>query len=110
MRGSETPQPDTRTRQGRGDIHPRRRCQPGGAVTALPFLAFEWTTQARVMHARQRSAVQKTDVPQCEISGLGFLLLCTLPSTVQSSIAFTSIAGGNVPAAVCAASASSLIG
>jgi len=22
------------------------------------------------MHARQRSAVQKTDVPQCEISGL----------------------------------------
>jgi sodium/bile acid cotransporter 7 len=41
---------------------------------------------------------------------LGFLLLCTLPSTVQSSIAFTSIAGGNVPAAVCAASASSLLG
>jgi sodium/bile acid cotransporter 7 len=29
---------------------------------------------------------------------------------VQSSIAFTSIAGGNLPAAVCAASASSLIG
>jgi len=41
---------------------------------------------------------------------LGLLLLCTLPSTVQSSIAFTSIAGGNVPAAVCAASASSLLG
>jgi sodium/bile acid cotransporter 7 len=41
---------------------------------------------------------------------LGLLFLCTLPSTVQSSIAFTSIAGGNVPAAVCAASASSLIG
>ena len=41
---------------------------------------------------------------------LGLLLLCTLPSTVQSSIAFTSIAGGNVPAAICAASASSLIG
>ena len=40
----------------------------------------------------------------------GFLFLCTLPSTVQSSIAFTSIARGNVPAAVCAASASSLIG
>ena len=40
----------------------------------------------------------------------GLLLLCTLPSTVQSSIAFTSIAGGNVPAAVCAASASSLLG
>jgi sodium/bile acid cotransporter 7 len=40
----------------------------------------------------------------------GVLFLCTLPSTVQSSIAFTSIAKGNVPAAVCAASASSLIG
>src|SRR5205823_12179807 len=64
----------TRTRQGRGDIHRRRRCQPGGAVTALPFVAFEWATQARVMHARQRSAVQKTDVPQCEISGLGHKL------------------------------------
>ena len=41
---------------------------------------------------------------------LGLLFLCTLPSTVQSSIAFTSIARGNVPAAVCAASASSLLG
>lgn len=41
---------------------------------------------------------------------VGILFLCTLPSTVQSSIAFTSIARGNVPAAVCSASASSLIG
>ena len=41
---------------------------------------------------------------------VGILFLCTLPSTVQSSIAFTSIARGNVPAAVCAASASSLLG
>jgi solute carrier family 10 (sodium/bile acid cotransporter), member 7 len=40
----------------------------------------------------------------------GVLYLCLLPSTVQSSIAFTSIAGGNVPAAVCSASASNLIG
>jgi solute carrier family 10 (sodium/bile acid cotransporter), member 7 len=40
----------------------------------------------------------------------GILFLCTLPSTVQSSIAFTSIAKGNVPAAVCSASASSLLG
>src|SRR6266404_2296751 len=38
------------------------------------------------------------------------LFLCTLPSTVQSSIAFTSIARGNVSAAICAASASSLLG
>ena len=40
----------------------------------------------------------------------GILFLTLLPSTVQSSIAFTSIAGGNVPAAVCSASASNLIG
>lgn len=40
----------------------------------------------------------------------GVLFLTLLPSTVQSSIAFTSIARGNVPAAVCAASASSLLG
>jgi solute carrier family 10 (sodium/bile acid cotransporter), member 7 len=41
---------------------------------------------------------------------LGVLFLCALPSTVQSSIAFTSIARGNVPAAVCAATASNLLG
>jgi sodium/bile acid cotransporter 7 len=40
----------------------------------------------------------------------GVLFLCLLPSTVQSSIAFTSIAHGNVPAAVCSASASNVIG
>lgn len=41
---------------------------------------------------------------------MGMLYVCMLPSTVQSSIAFTSIAGGNVAAAVCAASVSSLLG
>lgn len=41
---------------------------------------------------------------------LGVLYVCTLPSTVQSSIAFTSMAGGSVPAAVVSASMSSLIG
>ncbi|MDF1485529.1 bile acid:sodium symporter [Ramlibacter sp. H39-3-26] len=40
----------------------------------------------------------------------GVLYLCVLPSTVQSSIAFTSIARGNIPAAVCSASASTLLG
>lgn len=40
----------------------------------------------------------------------GVLYLCVLPGTVQSAIAFTSIARGNVPAAVCAASASSVLG
>ena len=40
----------------------------------------------------------------------GFLFMCFLPSTVQSSIAFTSVAHGNVAGAVCSASFSNLIG
>ncbi|WP_405387248.1 bile acid:sodium symporter [Streptomyces sp. NBC_01102] len=40
----------------------------------------------------------------------GFLFLCLVPSTIQSSIAFTSMARGNVPAAICAGSFSSLAG
>lgn len=41
---------------------------------------------------------------------IGILFLTLLPSTVQSSIAFTGIAGGNVPAALCSASVSNLVG
>lgn len=41
---------------------------------------------------------------------IGVLYMCALPGTVQSAIAFTSIAKGNIPAAVCSASASSLLG
>ncbi len=41
---------------------------------------------------------------------LGILYLCVLPSTVQSSIAFTSMAGGNVSAAIVSASASNIFG
>jgi len=40
----------------------------------------------------------------------GLLFVSLLPSTVQSSIAFTSIARGNVPAALCSASISNLAG
>jgi sodium/bile acid cotransporter 7 len=40
----------------------------------------------------------------------GVVLLCAAPSTVQSSIALTSIARGNVAAAICSASFSSLVG
>jgi sodium/bile acid cotransporter 7 len=40
----------------------------------------------------------------------GLILLTALPSTVQASIAFTSVAGGNVPSALCSASASNLLG
>ncbi|WP_375419946.1 bile acid:sodium symporter family protein [uncultured Sphingomonas sp.] len=47
-------------------------------------------------------------LPPLVLQGLLFLTL--LPSTVQSSIAFTAIARGNVAAAVCSASFSNLIG
>jgi sodium/bile acid cotransporter 7 len=40
----------------------------------------------------------------------GLLFLCIVPSTVQSSIALTSTARGNVPAAICAGTYSSLVG
>jgi sodium/bile acid cotransporter 7 len=41
---------------------------------------------------------------------LGVLYLCVLPATVQSAIAFASIARGNIAAAICSASASTLLG
>ena len=41
---------------------------------------------------------------------VGILYLCALPATVQSAIAFVSMARGNIPAAVCSASASTLLG
>ncbi|MEU9092066.1 bile acid:sodium symporter family protein [Streptomyces sp. NPDC048428] len=40
----------------------------------------------------------------------GLLFLCVLPSTVQSAVAFTSLARGNVAAAICSSSFSSLLG
>ncbi len=40
----------------------------------------------------------------------GVLFLCALPSTVQSSIAFTSIARGNIAGTVASAAASNLLG
>ncbi|MDO5698650.1 MAG: bile acid:sodium symporter family protein [Dermatophilus congolensis] len=45
-----------------------------------------------------------------EVLLAGMLYLCVIPSTVQSSIAFTSIAKGNVAGAIVSASASNLIG
>src|SRR5690606_24632060 len=41
---------------------------------------------------------------------MGILFLCCLPATMQSAIAFTSIARGNIPAAICSASASNVLG
>ncbi|MEE8657961.1 Bile acid:sodium symporter [Acetobacteraceae bacterium EV16G] len=40
----------------------------------------------------------------------GMMFLCCLPSTVQSSIALTSIARGNVAAAICGATLSNIVG
>jgi sodium/bile acid cotransporter 7 len=40
----------------------------------------------------------------------GFIYLGVLPSAVSSSIAFTAMARGNVPAAICSAAASNLLG
>lgn len=41
---------------------------------------------------------------------LGLLFMCLVPSTVQSSVAFTSIARGNVAGAIVSASASNIAG
>lgn len=41
---------------------------------------------------------------------LGLLWLCLVPSTVQSSINFTSIAHGNIPGAIVSATTSNLLG
>ena len=41
---------------------------------------------------------------------IGLLFLCCLPSAVQASVVFTSVAGGNVAAALCSASLSSILG
>lgn len=41
---------------------------------------------------------------------LGILFVCALPSTVQSSIALTSVAQGNVAGAICSATASNVAG
>lgn len=42
--------------------------------------------------------------------GAGVLLLCLMPSTVQSSIAFTAMGKGNISAAVCSAALSNVLG
>ena len=41
---------------------------------------------------------------------MGFLYMALVPSTVQSSVAFTAVARGNVPGAIVAASTSNLVG
>lgn len=71
------------------------------AILATTFLAFPLlglATYALVPDVLPRSLYY------------GVLLLCLVPSTVQSSVAFTSIARGNVAGAVVSASLSNLLG
>ncbi|MBO9709956.1 MAG: bile acid:sodium symporter [Caulobacter sp.] len=70
----------------------------------LTILAFTF-----VLFPALGLAISKSGVLSPTLS-TGMLFLCCLPSTVQSSIAFTSIGRGNIAAAVCAASASNLLG
>ncbi len=68
-------------------------------VTALTFIAFPL-----VVLGLRALAPQWLPAP---LWG-GLLFLSAAPSTVQSAIAFTALAGGNVAAAVCAATISNL--
>jgi sodium/bile acid cotransporter 7 len=70
-------------------------------VLAATFVAFP------LLGVAARGLVPQVLTPQLY---MGFLFLCLVPSTIQSSIAFTSMARGNVPAAICAGSFSSLAG
>ncbi|GHA87466.1 MULTISPECIES: bile acid:sodium symporter family protein [Streptomyces] len=70
-------------------------------VLACTFIAFP------VLGLASRGLVPYVLTPQLQE---GLLFLCLVPSTIQSSIAFTSMARGNVPAAICAGSFSSLAG
>jgi len=72
-----------------------------GAVLASTFLVFP------LLGLALRALFPNLLAPEL---WTGVLFVTTLSSTVQSSIAFTSIARGNVPAAVCAATASNLLG
>jgi sodium/bile acid cotransporter 7 len=105
----------------------------GGADTAVALLFFLYGSRmstgealAGLRHWRLHLAVLACTFAVFPLLGLaarglvphllapqlypGFLFLCLLPSTIQSSIAFTSIARGNVAAAICAGSFSSLAG
>src|SRR4029077_15278133 len=70
-------------------------------VLAAPFVAFPIL-----------GLLARTLVPSVLTPGLytGVLFLCLVPSTVQSSSAFPSIAHGNVPAAIVSASLSNMVG
>lgn len=75
-----------------------RRLQFGTLLTTFglfPLLALLLSSPARML---------------APALAVGILYIGSLPSTVQSSIAFTSLSGGNVAGAICAASISNLAG
>ena len=100
------------------------------AIAALFFLQGARLSRDAILHGvthwRLHAAIGATTFVLFPIAGLGLLaafphllprmlwlgvlFVCALPSTVQSSIALTSIARGNVPGAVCAATASNIAG
>jgi solute carrier family 10 (sodium/bile acid cotransporter), member 7 len=100
------------------------------AIAALFFLQGARLSRDAIvlgmMHWRLHAAIGATTFVLFPLLGLGLLsaaphllppplwtgvlFVCALPSTVQSSIALTSIAGGNVPGAVCAATVSNVVG
>ncbi|WP_406210654.1 bile acid:sodium symporter [Kitasatospora sp. NBC_01560] len=72
-----------------------------GSVLACTFVLFPLLGLA---------TAALTPVPLTEQLRTGVLFLCLVPSTVQSSVALTGAARGNVPAAICAGTYSSLAG
>lgn len=73
-------------------------------ITALTFVLFP----LMVLPINGLSGIAPQWMP--EDLGLGFLYLGVLPSAVSSSIAYTAMARGNVPAAICSAAASNVFG
>lgn len=71
-------------------------------IFSLTFVAFPligWAVVSTLPHSLLPPAL-----------AIGVQFLCLLPSTVQSSIAFTSMARGNVAAAVCSSTLSNISG
>ncbi|MFF0413996.1 bile acid:sodium symporter family protein [Kitasatospora sp. NPDC004745] len=78
-----------------------RRLRLHGLVLTATFVLFPLLGLATAL---------LTPVPLTGQLQTGVLFLCLVPSTVQSSVALTGAAGGDVPAAICAGTYSSLAG
>jgi solute carrier family 10 (sodium/bile acid cotransporter), member 7 len=87
---------------------PRHIILTGMTQWRLQLLVFLATFALFPLLALALRAALSPWMPATLLAGL--LFLSVLPSTVQSSIAFTSIARGNIPAAICSATVSNLVG